>query len=317
MRARILHSARLVLLISLTAIMVLTLPACSQPNGSQWTLGNPKLFAPVIKTEGVLRVGVNSSHAPFAGIYNSKLVGMDVDIAAALADQLGLRLELVDVSGKDTLSLFYNGDIDILLGFQPEDIALSPYSLVGPYIFNGPAIFGKTSSQLAATFDPDLLYGQKIAAQDQSLSASQSTDRYGSEYVQTFSSMDEVFGSLVNGSINYVAADAVIGSYHCVRYDSIACLGFLNEGGGVYIAVAPNNPELTDAMVIVLRSLRENGVLELIINKWLGPSTAELIINRNAIIGSEGTGGGIDLGDDLPDPSNANSSGDAGDGQGL
>ena len=50
-----------------------------------------------LKSSGTLRVGVNASNAPYAAESSGSIVGIDVDIAAAIADEMGLKLELVDV----------------------------------------------------------------------------------------------------------------------------------------------------------------------------------------------------------------------------
>ena len=56
-----------------------------------------KIDNSLLHTPGTLRVGVDASNAPYAAQSQGSIVGIDVDTAAALADELGLKLELVDV----------------------------------------------------------------------------------------------------------------------------------------------------------------------------------------------------------------------------
>ena len=73
-----------------------------------------------------LRVGVNANNAPLAGQPSSstKIVGIDVDMAAALADQLGLKLEVVDVS-TDAAGALTSGKVDVVMGVEQVRFALA------------------------------------------------------------------------------------------------------------------------------------------------------------------------------------------------
>ena len=77
--------------------------------------------SPTIGKSGTLRVGVNAGSPPLAGSpsSSSKIVGIDVDVAAALADQLGLKLEIVDV-GTDPEAALKEGKVDVAMGIGSE-----------------------------------------------------------------------------------------------------------------------------------------------------------------------------------------------------
>jgi len=298
----------MVLLVSLL-VASLPLAACQKIIGdNQIPLGDPTVAPPTITSPGVLRVGVDASHAPYAGRSSSKIVGLDVDIAAAMADALGLKLEIIDITDADVTELFVNQRVDIVMGYHPEPGTVSPYVLVGPYLSDGPAVFTKGLSLPAAGFDPESLRGMKIAAQTSSLSAWQVTERYGSDALQTYANLEEVFAAVDTGAISYAAADVVVGAYLASKCGGIISLGYLAEPTAVFIAVAPGNQEMTDTAVATLRTLRNNGVLETIVTKWLGPTASNLTLNSNAIteIGVSGSNSGTDLGNDLPDPANSN-----------
>ena len=64
-------------------------------------------------------MGINASNPPYAAQSNGSIVGIDVDIAAALADELGLKLELVDV-GTATDTAFERESVDIVMGVKRQ-----------------------------------------------------------------------------------------------------------------------------------------------------------------------------------------------------
>jgi polar amino acid transport system substrate-binding protein len=70
-----------------------------------------------ILAAGVVRVGVNPSLPPRA-LYdeNNKIVGFEPDIAAAIADKLGVELELIRVGSPDRIPFVASGRVDFVMG---------------------------------------------------------------------------------------------------------------------------------------------------------------------------------------------------------
>jgi len=302
----------LVMLAGAVSLAALPLSACKGSNGeTNLPLGSPTVSPPAIISSGVLRVGVATDNIPFAGKAENEegksvIIGLDVDIAAALADQLGLRLNLVDTLGRDITSMFVNSEIDLFFGYQQEDQSHSPYVLIGPYLNDGPAIFTMGLSLPQNGFNLDSLNGQMIAVRAGSLSAHVLETRYGSDSIVAFPTLAEAFDAVESGLISYVASDAVVGAYQSRKYRDFICLGFLEEQPqSVFLCVKPGNQEMTEASNQALREIRNNGTLKVIVNKWLGPSTANLVLGA-AGSNSAGQNPG-DFGEDIPDPSNSDS----------
>ena len=85
---------------ALLAVGLFGLAGCTGSGTYQPELKPAEVAPPVIGEEGTLRVGVNTENPPLAGMGSGKIIGIDVDIAAALADELGLATTyLRDESG--------------------------------------------------------------------------------------------------------------------------------------------------------------------------------------------------------------------------
>ena len=93
---------------ALLAVGLFGLAGCTGSGTYQPELKSAEVAPPVIGEEGTLRVGVNTENPPLAGMGSGKIIGIDVDIAAALADELGLKLSVVDV-GSDPAGALANG----------------------------------------------------------------------------------------------------------------------------------------------------------------------------------------------------------------
>jgi|GEM_PF-204075 len=67
-----------------------------------------------IAETGVVRVGVRNDNPPISFIdENGDWVGFDLELAAALADELGAELELVPVDGTTRISFLESGQVDM------------------------------------------------------------------------------------------------------------------------------------------------------------------------------------------------------------
>ncbi|MCL2807608.1 MAG: transporter substrate-binding domain-containing protein [Coriobacteriia bacterium] len=292
---------------------LVVISGCEGVTGSKDIPLTPVISNPAVSTDGVLRVGVDTTLPPYAGLFDGTIVGVDVDVAAALAEHLGLRLELVDTSGQSLDALLIEGAVDMVMDIEQTGGSVIRGRQIGPYIESGPALFTIVRSSSAPEVDLASLVGTSIAAQRDSLSAWSLEEMIAVGTADPRETLDEAFGALVRGEVTYAAADAVVGSYLALEYDSISCVAMLGTPIGVYIGVAPENIQLADALTQALRDIRDNGVLGTVISKWLGPVSASVVMGSSAITSQDTNGSTavvdpdapVDMGEDLPDPSNA------------
>ncbi|MCL2883168.1 MAG: transporter substrate-binding domain-containing protein [Coriobacteriia bacterium] len=285
-------SVALLLLSALLAFALVMAAGCSQGAKGSLTLPTPDLKSPTIHQDGILRVGVDTSNSTFAAKSDTdgQIIGIDVDVAAALAENLGLKLQIVDISGQDPAQALQDQQLDLVMGLNTDTELKSNLITIGPYLNNGIGVFSVGLGTQSGNFDPTSLNGLKIAAEAKTFSAWQVADIYGQAYVQTFNTLQEAFDQVVQGSITYAAADAVVGSVlaqnstFTQKYQNIVCLGFLDSPSGYYMGVSPDNAALADAVTKAARSIRDSGVLNIVLSKWVGPATAQLIITQGAIV---------------------------------
>jgi len=275
-----------IVLIAVFTFTSLNLSGCflSPSKEGSFKLKQATVTPPTISKPGVLRVGIDTSHAPFGGIIEGKIYGIDRDIAAALAEEMGLQLEVIDVKGKDINALLKDGTIDVVMGIQGETAGSFTEVKVGPYLVDGPAIFSVGVSSGSSTFDPEKLIGVKIVAQEGSLSAFIVTEEYGKENIVLFPLLSVAFDELASGTYSYAAADAIVGAYLAVKKENVRCIGLLGDTQGVYMGVTSEKFELANELTKSLRTLRDNGTLGIIISKWIGPQSAQVISSDQAIM---------------------------------
>lgn len=253
-----------------------TIEESKQPLSPQ--VANSELIKP-----GTLTVGVLSNKAPFSMVVdNSRVEGIDVDLAAALADDLGLKLEIVAVNNGD--SALSSKKVDLMMTATPDLYVTSKAKLVGHYNDNAPALFTKTTSntEVLAT-EQDLLSGT-VGVQEGSVTWALLKSRFSNVKMKTYKTVNAAFDGLKNDEVKYVACDAYAGAYLATSYQNINFAGALDLPSAYAIAVAEGKKELQTKVQASLDNLVHNGVLDLMRVKWVGslkPIKADSVIIVN------------------------------------
>ncbi len=263
------HRVSFVCMVACAFCLVLGLAGCSQSGSYEGKTLTPSVSAPTIGTNGTLRVGINADGgAPFVTSSSSaKYAGLDIDMAAALADQLGLKLELVDVASNAAKSLS-DGDVDIVMGQSSTDKSSTTW-LSSPYLETGVVLFASSGT----TTIPTAASAASIAAQSSSTSAWAVENAFGDDAVSPASDLVSAFSLVETGKADYVAADAVIGSYAALRQSvDVTPIALLGSKGGYCIGVSSSNQNLQKAISGALTAIMGNGVADAVCSKWLGSS---------------------------------------------
>lgn len=246
---------------------VCALSGCSSQEPYSPPEPTPTVSSPAIGQDGVLRVGVNSSAAPLAGTNSAgDLVGYDVDLAAALADELGLKVEVMDVGATFDKSL-EDGDVDVVLGVE-EGSASKEVWESDPYLQTAVALFSDDANAQVPTADSSPV----IAVQTSSTSSWMAENEFGAEALERVSGLSEAFETMASGGADYVAADAVRGVYAQSGSEGsqATIVALMQQPSGYCIALLDSNTELKQAVADALSSLVDGGMVNILNKKWLG-----------------------------------------------
>ncbi len=227
----------------------------------------PKVSPPVIGKEGVLSVAVDLSYPPFAGSVKDQKAGIDVDVAAAVAEQLGLKLELVDATPAVAMGLIKDGSVDLMLGgLTVESAVASQVAFAGTYISDAPAVFAMKGGVVSI----GALGTKRIAVQKGTLAYWILVDKYGESSLLVVPSFDEAFKSVKAGTADVAAGDALLGAYLMRGYTDIQFAFQLGSAYPIGVGVSQAKPDLETQIRSVLDKLSSQGVLQTIRSKWIG-----------------------------------------------
>lgn len=252
--------------VALLVLVVASLAACGTPRVSA-DVAKPKVDPPAIAKTGVLSVGVDPSIPPFAGKVATQTAGLDVDVAAALAERLGLTLKLVPITPKDVPAALRDKRIDVSLGALPmTGDLLTDVSFVGSYASDGPALFSAQDETLTV----GTLGSRKVGAQEDSLAFWRLETDLGTGYVKSYPTLRAAFEAMQKGEVDVVGGDALVGAYLARDFDGAHFAGMIRPATPLGVAVAPDATQLETVVRQALDDMSAQGVLDAIQRKWAG-----------------------------------------------
>ncbi|WP_298787879.1 amino acid ABC transporter substrate-binding protein [uncultured Campylobacter sp.] len=225
--------------------------------------------------EGTLKVATEGTFSPFS-YYNDKneLVGYDVDVARAVAEKLGLKIEFLTAPWDAMLAAFDAGKADAVFNqVSITDERKKKYEYSVPYtVVYGAIIVHKDNNDIKSFED---LKGKKNADSATSNWA-QVAKKYGAQNV-TVDSFAKSMELLIARRVDTVVRD------NTVFYD------FLKQRPGAPIKIAAKlkdvdysaaivqkgNKELADQISKALNELKAEGKLKEISLKYFGKDVSE------------------------------------------
>lgn len=165
-----------------------------------------------IKQKGVLVVGAKADYRPFGFLDESgNIVGFEPDLAADLAERLGVKLELVPVVASNRMQFLQQGRIDLILATlsdTPERHKLM--NMVEPNYYG--AGLNVLAPKSAAITDWEQLRGKKVCLNQGAYYNKELQSEYGVDGM-AFPGTAESYTALRNGSCIAFAYDdtALIG----------------------------------------------------------------------------------------------------------
>jgi len=203
---------------ALPAVAALVLTGC----GSSGDAAVDDLVPDAIAESGTLLVATDASFPPaqlrapieFQGVQTGEVTGFEVDLVEAVAEELGLEVEWVDVPFDEVLTRVSDAEADVgAAAISVTDERLADYSFV---------TFFETGTQWAARepnasgVSPDNACGARVAVQTGTVEADDLAQRSAacedagedSIDIQEFERQDEATSAVLSGGANAFAADA-------------------------------------------------------------------------------------------------------------
>ena len=232
-----------------------------------------------VKKTGVVKVGIQTTVPPMGYIDETgEWTGFDVDLAEAVAQKMGVKLEKVNANTKTRISFLADGRIDMSLAnmshtkSREEAIDFAEPS----YIWTGKIFYAK-KGRFKSYKD---LGGKRICVEQGSnayIAAPQEIEKHTKEKptMMPFATNPnaECFMALKQGKVDAFTQDSTIISAVAgkegVEYEAV---GPIYSPGLYSIGVPENDSNWRDAISFALQDMIKDGTFEKIYQKWFGPN---------------------------------------------
>lgn len=223
--------------------------------------------------ENTLVMATNATFPPYEYVEGDEIVGIDPEIAAAIAEELGMELQIEDVEFDSIVAGVASGKYDMgMAGMTVDPERLESVNFSDSYATGIQSIIVKEGSPIQSA--EDLSAETLIGVQQGTTGAQYAADDYGQDAVVNFNKGADAVQALVTDKVDCVIIDNEPAKSFVEANPGLKILDTEYAVEDYAICVAKDNDELLDKINDALAKLKEDGTLDEIINKYI-PSDGE------------------------------------------
>ena len=217
---------------------------------------------------GKLIMSTNAAFPPYEMTTDSgEFEGIDIETAQAIADKLGLELQIDDMDFDAALLAVQQGKSDMVMaGVTVTDERQNVMDFTDSYATGIQSIIVKEDSDIASVDD---LAGKKIGTQRGTTGYLYCSDDFGDENVVAYDDGLTAVQMLNNGQVDCVVIDNAPAKEFIAANPGLKLLDTAYVEESYAIGVGKGNTELKDAINTALEELKADGTLQAIVDKYI------------------------------------------------
>ena len=217
---------------------------------------------------GKLIMSTNAAFPPYEMTTDSgEFEGIDIETAQAIADKLGLELQIDDMDFDAALLAVQQGKSDMVMaGVTVTDERQNVMDFTDSYATGIQSIIVKEDSDIASVDD---LAGKKIGTQRGTTGYLYCSDDFGDENVVAYDNGLTAVQMLNNGQVDCVVIDNAPAKEFIAANPGLKLLDTAYVEESYAIGIGKGNTELKDAINTALEELKADGTLQAIVDKYI------------------------------------------------
>lgn len=218
-----------------------------------------------------LIMATNAYFQPYEYYEDGKIVGIDAEIAAAIAEYLGMELEIQDMEFDSIITAVNAGSVDFgMAGMTVTEDRLKEVDFSSSYATGVQSIIVKADSPIKTVDD---LYGDgvsyKVGVQSGTTGDIYSTDDFGAERVVRYTNGNNAVMALNQGAVDCVIIDNEPAKALVKANTGLQILETAYANEDYAICVKKGNKELLDKINEAIEALTADGTIDRIVNKYI------------------------------------------------
>lgn len=219
----------------------------------------------------VLTMATNAQFPPYEYYEGDKIVGIDAEIAEAIADKLGMTLKIEDVEFDSVLTGVQSGKYDIgLAGITVTPERQQSMDFSDTYATGIQSIIVPEGSEITSV--DDLMAdgaAYKVGVQLSTTGDIYATDDFGADRVQKFQSGADAVAALTAGKIDCVIIDNQPAKSYVAANEGLTILDSAYTEEEYALCTAKGNDELLTKINGAIAELKEDGTIQSILDKYI------------------------------------------------
>lgn len=218
-------------------------------------------------SEGKLIMATNAYFPPYEYYEGSEIVGIDVEIAEAIGEKLGLEVEVQDMEFDSIITAVSSGKADIgLAGMTVTPERQKNINFTDTYATGIQSVIVIEDSDIQTIDD---LQGKKIGVQLSTTGDIYASDDFGEENVEKFNKGNDAVMALSQGKIDAVIIDNQPALSYVKSTDGLKILDTQYAEEEYAACISKDNDELLEAVNGALAELKEDGTIQSILDKYI------------------------------------------------
>lgn len=221
--------------------------------------------------DNTLTMATNASFPPYEYYEGEAIVGIDVEICAAIAAKLGMEFEVADMDFDAIIGAVQSGKADVgMAGMTVTEERAMMINFSSSYATGIQSVIVKEDSPITTVDD---LYAEgasyKIGVQLSTTGDIYATDDFGDENVLRFPNGNDATMALVAGKIDCVIIDNEPAKAYVAANAGLKVLETSYAVEDYAACIAKNNTELLEKFDAALTELIADGTVAEIIGKYI------------------------------------------------
>ena len=217
--------------------------------------------------KGKLVMVTNAEFPPYEFHDQNAIVGIDVEIAGAIAEQLGLELEIEDIAFDSIIPEIVSGKADIgAAGMTVTEDRKQNVDFSDTYAHATQVIIVKEDSEIKGVAD---LEGKVMGVQQGTTGDIYVSGDYGDAAVERYAKGMEAVQALAQGKIDAVVIDGEPAKQYIKEVEGLKIIDESYTDEDYAIAIKKGNTAMVEAVNAALAELKSEGKLDEIVAKYI------------------------------------------------